>query len=265
MLITPSTDRSPRAAARAFRPAGEPVLAKLAALAPLSQAEVALVRGLVAQREQHLPGAELYGEGAGLRPRVLLSGWACRMRMLPDGRRQIFSFLLPGDSIGVSRAAPLALTTCIALTRVETADATLLRDAAAADGATGLGLACTRAAGLEDAQLLDHVMRLGRQTALERTAHMFLELRQRLAAAGLADGARFPLPLTQEVLADALGLSIVHVNRTLQQLRREKLIEMKSGWVVLLEPDALAARADFGGPAARRSPTGARRFAEAMA
>jgi CRP-like cAMP-binding protein len=263
MLITPSTER-PRPTGRAFRPVGEPLLAKLSVLAPLSQTDVALVRGLTALREQHQPGTELYGEGAGLRPRVLLSGWACRMRMLPDGRRQIFSFLLPGDSIGVSRAAPLALTTCIALTRVETADAGLLRDAAASDETTGLGLACARAAGLEDAQLLDHVMRLGRQTAFERTAHLFLELRQRLAAAGLADGERFPLPLTQEVLADALGLSIVHVNRTLQQLRRDRLIEMKSGWVVLLEPDVLAARADFA-RSARRDAAQSRSFASPTA
>ena len=264
MLITPSTERV-RSTARAFRPAGEPLLAKLSALAPLSQSEVALVRGLTAQREQHQPGADICSESAGLRPRVLLSGWACRMRMLPDGRRQIFSFLLPGDSIGVSRAGPPALTTCIALTRVETADAGLLRDAAAADGTAGLGLACARAAALEDGQLLDHVMRLGRQTALERTAHLFLELRQRLAGAGLADGDRFPLPLTQEVLADALGLSIVHVNRTLQQLRRENLIDMKSGWVVLLEPDALAARADFVRPAAPRDVRETRSFAGASA
>jgi CRP-like cAMP-binding protein len=104
-------------------------------------------------------------------------------------------------------------------------------------------------------------MRLGRQTALERTAHLFLELRQRLAAVGLADGARFPLPLTQEVLADTLGLSIVHMNRTLQQLRREGLVEVKSGWARLLDPAALAARCAFAAPAPAPAASEKRSFA----
>ena len=249
MLIAPSTDRH---ALRPSRSSAEPVAAKLGALAALSSSETLLLRGLSAQREQHAAGTELCAEGAALRPRVILSGWAARMRTLPDGRRQIFSFLLPGDGLGVcSQAQPLALSSAVALTRVELADAAPLREAVAADPQSGLALACARAAGLEQAQALDHVMRLGRQTALERTAHLFLELHARLAAAGLADQRRFPLPLTQEVLADALGLSIVHINRTLQQLRRGGLIEMRSGWVELLDPAALAERADFRATPAR--------------
>ena len=229
--------------ARGARPVVEPVVAKLAGLAALSAAEVLLLRGLSAHREQHAAGAELCAEGATARPRVVLSGWAARTRMLPDGRRQILSFLLPGDGFGVwSHPQPTALPSCVALTRLETADAAPL---AAAEPKGGLALACARAAGLEQAQMFDHLMRLGRQTALERTVHLFLELRQRLAAVGLADAARFPLPLTQEVLADALGLSIVHVNRTLQHLRRDGMIEMKSGWVELLDPQGLAQRTDF--------------------
>jgi DNA-binding transcriptional MocR family regulator len=62
---------------------------------------------------------------------------------------------------------------------------------------------------------------------------------------GLGNERKFPLPLTQEVLADALGLSIVHVNRTLQQLRREGLLEMRGGFVELLKPELLVATSDF--------------------
>ena len=87
--------------------------------------------------------------------------------------------------------------------------------------------------------------RLGRQTGYERTAHLLLELGDRLAAAGLGDGRRFPMPLTQESLADALGLSVVHVNRILQQLRRERLIELRSGEAVLIERDLLVGVADY--------------------
>jgi len=74
--------------------------------------------------------------------------------------------------------------------------------------------------------------------------------RQFLLTTARRDSQRFPLPLTQEVLADALGLSIVHVNRTLQQLRRERLIELRSGVAILLEPELLAGIADYRRPAA---------------
>ncbi|HEX8570197.1 MAG TPA: Crp/Fnr family transcriptional regulator [Caulobacteraceae bacterium] len=247
---------------RGSRPVIDPVLSKLAALAPLAAADAMLVRSLSARREQQPSGTELCGEGSAIRPRVLLSGWAARVRMLPDGRRQIFTFLVPGDGIGVcSHPQPVALSSCIALTRVETADAAALHDAVAADPNGALALACARAAGLEEARGLDHVMRLGRQTALERTLHLFLELRWRLAAVGLADDSRFPLPLTQEMLADALGLSIVHVNRTLQQLRRDGMIEMKSGWVELIDRAELAERADYAPPREPRAASPKRSFA----
>ena len=258
MLNAPSTERL----IRGPRPVLEPVVAKLNALAPLSAADALLVRGLSAQRETHTPGAELCREGAPIRPRVLLSGWAARARMLPDGRRQIFCFLVPGDTLGVcTRPEPAALSDCTTLTRVETGDASALAQRVMAEPDGALALACSRAAGLEEAQGLDHMLRLGRQTALERTAHLFLELHWRLATVGVVDGPRFPLPLTQEMLADALGLSIVHVNRTLQQLRREGMIEMRSGWVELLRRDALVEMADFAPPRARAAAAGRRSFA----
>ena len=79
--------------------------------------------------------------------------------------------------------------------------------------------------------------------------HLLLELHHRLRTVGLAEAGRFEMPLTQEVLADALGLSIVHVNRTLQQIRREGLVEIKGGGVALLEPKLMAAVADWQPPA----------------
>jgi CRP-like cAMP-binding protein len=70
----------------------------------------------------------------------------------------------------------------------------------------------------------DHIVRLGRLTAYERVAHLVLDIRDRLALVGLAAPDSFPPPLTQETLADVLGLSSVHVNRMLQQLRRDGLV-----------------------------------------
>jgi len=230
----------------------EVVLRRLRALAPLNEREAALVLGLGAQRQVHNPGVELFGEGhLRGRPKVLLSGWACRCRALPDGRRQIFTFVLPGDALGLCRrAAPAAMSTAVAVTRVVTADATTLAEAAFDQDSEheNLASAVSAAGALDDASLLDQIVRLGRHTAYERTAHLFLELRWRLAAVGLASENRFPMPLTQEVLADALGLSIVHVNRTMQQLRRDGLIETRSGYVEILRLEAMVATCDFRPP-----------------
>jgi len=228
------------------------VLRRLSGLATLSEREAALVLAMGSQRQVHNSGAELFGEGhLRGRPKVLLSGWACRCRVLPDGRRQILTFTLPGDAIGLCRRpSPAALSTAVALTKVVTADATTLAEAAFEhDGQyEGLASAVSAAGALDDANLLDQIVRLGRHTAHERMAHLFLELRWRLAAVGLASESRFPLPLTQEVLADALGLSIVHVNRTMQQLRRDGLIETRSGYVEILQPQTMAAICDFSPP-----------------
>ena len=94
-------------------------------------------------------------------------------------------------------------------------------------------------------------MHRGRLTAFERLAHLLLEFHSRLKQAGLANGFSLRMPLTQEMLADGLGLSIVHVNRTLQHLRRENLVRLTEGTLTLVQPDRLSNIADFAGPPAR--------------
>jgi CRP-like cAMP-binding protein len=222
----------------------DPILRRLKSLANLSEAEMESIRTLGDRRERHAQGEQLVAEGAnGIRPRFVVSGWACRQRLMPDGRRQIFSFLLPGDGFGFTYRP--ALSSIVALTALETVDATMVHEAARRGAAPGIARATAAAELLEDALLLDHAVRLGRLTAFERVAHFLLEMQQRLEIIGLGDRQRFPLPLTQEILADALGLSIVHVNRTLQQLRRSGLIELRSGVAILLQPDAMAKLCDY--------------------
>lgn len=219
------------------------LLERLNAKAPLGAAEEALVLGC-GPAERLRAGAELHREeGAPARPRLLVSGWACYQRVLSDGRRQIFGFILPGDLIGVFPSPnALRVADASAVTALETLGAGALQRAATvdADRYPGLAQALNEMAAAEEAKLLDQIVRLGRQTAYERVAHLLLELQERMEDAGLADGSTYPLPLTQETLADALGLSIVHLNRILQQLRRERMIELKGGAVTLLDPDHLA-------------------------
>jgi CRP-like cAMP-binding protein len=230
---------------RVFSSPLEPVVRRLHALASLSDAELALVRNLPERRERQVAGEELIAEGeTGGRARFVISGWASRQRVLPDGRRQIFGFALPGD-VCCHRSAQPSPCSVVALTALETIDAEPVLKAAQSGQAPGLARALAQEQVVDQALIYDHMVRLGRQTAYERVAHFLLELSTRLEIAGLGDGRRFPLPLTQEVLADVLGLSIVHVNRTLQQLRREKLIELRSGVAILLQPAALAEIADY--------------------
>jgi CRP-like cAMP-binding protein len=243
------------APARRIVPLLEAPVRRLEACHPLADAAVALLRDLDAS-QTHAAGAELACEGdLSAPPRFVLTGWAARVRWLSDGRRQIVGFVLPGDSIGLYvRPHPLAVMSTIALTPVRTANAVPVRRALAESGPpAGLLEALEIAAGMDEARLLDQVVRLGRLTAYERICHLLLELRDRLTEVGLVHGASFPMPLTQEVLADAAGLSIVHVNRILQQLRRQGLLDLKSGRATLLDAERIESAADYVSPRVARS------------
>ncbi len=226
----------------------ERAVMRLARLGSLGMEERELVLSLLGPIESMPTGREIVREMAeGSRAGLIVSGWACRQRLLPDGRRQIFDLLLPGDFIGLAPAGPLGETWTVCLTRVELADGeTLRRRMAAPEGGTSaISAAFAAMVRLDQLRLLDHVVRLGRQTAYERAAHLFMELHDRARSVGLADSGRFPLPLTQEVLADCLGLSVVHVNRVLQQLKRETMIELHGGRARIIDPQLLAQICDF--------------------
>ena len=224
-------------------------LRHLTAIARLSDEERTLVRRLCMFQESVAAGQPFDPDGRAASPRLILSGWACRQRVLADGQRQIFGFLLPGDSVGLSlNPRPLDEASIVALTRVDYVDALMLREILALRDPRHDRLRAALAASrrYEEACLLNHVVRLGRQSAQARLAHLLLELRDRLQRAGLCSGERLHLPLTQETLADALGLSLVHVSRTLGQMRRARLIAMQCGWVTLLDEAYLRVASVYG-------------------
>lgn len=97
----------------------------------------------------------------------------------------------------------------------------------------------------QNGRLRDHIVRLGSLNAYQRTAHLLLDLHTRLSVVGLVRQNSFRIPFTQDTFASLLGLSVVHVNRTLQALRRHKLIVLKAGSVTLVDPDALATVASY--------------------
>ncbi len=229
-------------AALSSRSGMAPVLMRLGVGVPCSPELARRVEALAFRSEAHAAKARLQAEDDPVRrPRYLVSGWACRHRLLPDGRRQIFDLVLPGESVGVClRPHPLANASTIALTPVRLVDASpllALEPGAEQDEFTA---ALHAQAAADERRALNQIMRLGRLTALERLADLLLELHERLAIVGEVEGDRLPLPLTQETLADLNGLSVVHVNRTLQELRREGLVRVERGWATLLDRRALA-------------------------
>jgi CRP-like cAMP-binding protein len=230
----------------------ELIIRRLSQYADLASDEIELLRSLSETPERLPAGAELISEGERLEnPRLLLAGWACRQRYLSDGRRQIFDFILPGDIYGLClRPQAVALCSGLTLTRATISNAAALGEAVLShpDSYPGLTSAGLMSASTDEAYLLNQMVRIGRQTAYERVAHLILELHHRLRIVGLANETYMPLPLTQEIIADALGLSIVHLNRTLQQLRRDGIVEVKGGAARLLDPGRLRGIADFRAP-----------------
>ena len=91
----------------------------------------------------------------------------------------------------------------------------------------------------------EHLIDVGRRSALERIAHFLLELLTRLQVIGLADERSYQMPLTQELIGDALGLSVPHVSRTLKQLREEDLVAIEGQRVIIKNVEALGRLADF--------------------
>jgi len=176
---------------------------------------------------------------------MIVAGWAAHYRQLANGQRQIITLRLPGDLVRPLMQIHLPLPCAVAaLTELETVNAQPFADAAASLAHPSLAypsLAHTvRVMTHLDHMLLgDQIVRLGRQTASGRFAHLMLELHERLGRVGLADAGGFAMPLTQEALADVLGFSVVHVNRTIQQLRRDKLLDVRNGIVVLMQRERL--------------------------
>lgn len=215
-----------------------PALLRLSRLSPLSSEERAAVAAALNEPRRIAPRRDLVTEGREItEPMLLVEGWAARVRLLPDGRRQFLSFLLPGDVIGLSgQSRPLALSTVVALTE------TVCCPAPSAQELPGLAEAYAIARALDESHLLHQIVRLGRLNAQDRIADLMLELHERLSLAGLADSNGFAFPLTQEVLADALGLTSVHVNRMLQALRRSGDLESRNGYIAIPDPQALMSK-----------------------
>jgi len=209
--------------------AGNPLVAKLLQFMPLSSVEVDFLETLCAREERFSHGQIIFNEGAAPRSAfVVTRGMACRYRLLPDGRRQILSFLIPGD---LSELHVFLLKTmdhsigAIMSTRIAAIERDIVVDIAT--NRPRLGAALWWCAMQEAAIARERIVALGRRNARGRVAYLLCELVWRQQAIQLAEGDTIRLPLTQTDLGDALGLTAVHVNRVLQRFRQDKLIELR--------------------------------------
>ncbi|MHC2001997.1 Crp/Fnr family transcriptional regulator [Methylobacterium sp. CM6241] len=170
---------------------------------------------------------------------LILEGWACRYKQLDDGRRQIISFFVPGDlcdsHVYLLREMDHSI---VALTSVKLAEISRAALEQIANDNVRLTKAFWWDTLVTVAVQREWTVNLGQRTAFERVGHLLCELFLRLQSVGLTEGTTCDLPLTQVELADALGLSNVHINRTLQELRRAGLIVLKGGRLTI--PDFLA-------------------------
>jgi len=173
-------------------------------------------------------------------PFVLLEGWACGYKTLPDGRRQIVDFLLPGDLCDLKLHLLTKMDHAIsAITNVKIAEI----QPEELEQVTARHPRIAHAIWMDEMAKIsvqrEWTLNIGQRTAYERIAHILCETYLRLDAVGRTKDRQCEFPLTQLDLADATVLTAVHVNRTLQELRRDALIELHSRTLVVCDLDAL--------------------------
>ena len=201
-------------------------------------------------------GAPIYMEGAGS-PYLytVLEGWAFRHKSLEDGRRQILNFALPGDVVGLQNALGDAMEHGIeALTDMRLCMFSRDKLYSLFEKHPSLGYDLTWLAAREEQILDGNLLAVGRRTAMEKIAYLIAHLFVRARELKLVENGRLDLPMTQQHLADTLGLSLVHLNKTLRKLRAARLVTLDGRSLVVKDEAALFALAKIDIPARQRRP-----------
>jgi CRP-like cAMP-binding protein len=223
---------------------------KMEQFTAFSDMEKRRLDALISQgRDYHAPKTDIIADGEHSNHcHVVLTGLACRYKLLPDGSRQIMAFLIPGDLCdaeifilkvmdhGVSAITP----TTTALIESDEMKS-LLRET------SSLGEALWWGTMTDLGVLRERIIDEGRRTAYVRIAHLIYEMLVRYRMVELTHGDSFEFPITQVDLADATGLTPVHANRTLQKLRADGLISFTGGVMTVIDAERLKAAGRFNG------------------
>jgi CRP-like cAMP-binding protein len=207
---------------------------KLRAFGPLGNDELSMLEELQKFRAQIAAGKEVVYEGQQHHAAYILrEGWACSYKRLRDGGRQIIDIQIPGDFLGLRS---LLLRTSdhsfVTLTDVEVCKINTEGMLDMFRASPRLAVALLWAASRDEAMVVEHLVGIGRRDAFERTAHFLLELGARLKLVGYGTGDSYDCPISQSVLADTLGMTAIHLNRVLRQLREAKVVNFRDGKVV---------------------------------
>lgn len=222
---------------------------KLKRFLPLTQDELASLARFEARRRSITAQTEIVHERQeGHHAYILQEGWACAYKMLPDGGRQVINFSVPGDIMGL-RSVLLRTSdhAFAAVSDIVVAEVSATQMMDSFQRLPRLGAAILWAASRDEAMVVEHLVNIGRRSAVVRTAHLLLELGMRLQLVELGSDDGFACPLNQYLLADALGLTSIHVNRVLRQLRERGLVTFREGRVTIHNLAALHALADYHG------------------
>lgn len=225
----------------------EALARKLGRLAELDDEDRRAVLSLPRTTETVPPARYLVREGAEtLQCCLLVKGYACRHKLAENGGRQIVSFHLPGDILDLQHLL-LAVADHNVQTITQAVVAWIPSEALkqVARERPSIGEALWRDTLIDASVFREWVLNVGRRDARSRIAHMLCEFAARREAAGLGPPERFELPMTQEQIADATGLTPVHVNRMLRALRDEGVIAHDKREVQISDWPRMRATADF--------------------
>jgi len=238
---------APQPARSAAADCALPLIAKLANVTTLSADDRQAIEDLCSDVRDMPVSRDIIREGD--RPdhvHLVVEGWAARYKIVGSGARQITAFLIPGDfcdlHVTILRTMDHGIT---ALTPLKVAMIPQDKMEALTRDRPALTRALWWATLVDEAVLRSWIVNLGRRDAFEKIAHLMCEMHLRMYAIGLVEADRFDLPLTQEELADTLGLTPVHTNRVLQRLRAEELITFKNQILTILDVPRLRRAADF--------------------
>ncbi|MGQ3486330.1 Crp/Fnr family transcriptional regulator [Roseovarius pacificus] len=224
-----------------------PLTRKLSAFVGLSEAELAVLERLHQRRRSFAAGRDMVHQGQSDQAAYILSsGWVCSYKIQPDGTRQIVDFQVPGDFLGLRsvllRTSDHSFEPMVTIEAAEVLKSDLL---AAFAQTPRLATAILWAASRDEAMVVEHLVGIGRRDADARMAHFLLELGSRLSLVGIGSKEGYECPLTQYHLADALGLSAIHVNRVLRQLREGGVVTFRDGHVTIHDYGRLVDLAEF--------------------
>ena len=228
-------------------PCFECALRRTGAFKPINDLELAFINEM---KRDHLvcpPGGEIIAAGQDQAELyTLYAGWAVRCKTLPDGRRQILNILLPGDLIGLQGAMFEAAAYSVeAITEVQLCLLPRRKMWSLFENMPELAFDVTWLGSREESIVDENLTSTGQRTAAERIAALIIQLYKRLNVLGMVVNGAMPFPLTQQHIADTLGLSLVHTNKSLAKLRKLGMFSQTNSTLLLSNPKALESLAQY--------------------